>query len=194
MKTPFLIPSFTLAFLKTEAGSGFLLAACALLALLWANSPWAGAYFGFIDHPIALQAGAWRVEESVLGWTKEGLMSVFFFVVGLEIKYEALRGALSDKRKLALPVIAALGGMIAPALVCLAVNAVLPHGDPAGLAAVHAGHRGGRETLGRQAGRLLAGCRRWRRCTIAIGCDRLCESVSSCSSSPPRRAVRARIS
>ena len=132
MKTPFLIPSFTLAFLKTEAGSGFLLAACALLALLWANSPWAGAYFGFIDHPIALQIGAWRVEESVLGWTKEGLMSVFFFVVGLEIKYEALRGALSDKRKLALPVIAALGGMIAPALVCLAVNAALPHGDARG--------------------------------------------------------------
>ncbi|ESQ74150.1 Na+/H+ antiporter NhaA [Asticcacaulis sp. AC402] len=113
---------FTLQFLKTEAGAGFLLAGAALVALIWANSPWAETYFGFINYHFPIQVGDWRFDESVLGWTKEGLMAVFFFLVGLEIKYEILRGELSSPQKLALPVAAALGGMIVPALVYVAIN------------------------------------------------------------------------
>lgn len=120
---------FTLDFLKTEAGSGFILGMAALVALVWANSPWAASYFGFINFHFPIQVGDWRFDESVLEWTKHGLMSIFFFMVGLEIKYEMFRGELSSPQKLALPVIAALGGMAAPALVYLAINW---GGDPRG--------------------------------------------------------------
>lgn len=113
---------FTLAFLKTEAGSGALLAVAALAALIAANSPWASSYFGFINHPLTITVGGFDHTETVLEWTKEGLMTVFFFVVGLEIKHEALVGELSDRRRLALPLLAAAGGMLVPALVYLAVN------------------------------------------------------------------------
>lgn len=113
----------TLDFLRTESASGAILAGAALLAVLLANSPWAGAYFSFIEHPIALQVGAFHETLSVLEWVKEGLMAVFFFVVGLEIKFEIVRGELANPRRLALPVLAALGGIVAPALVYLAINA-----------------------------------------------------------------------
>jgi NhaA family Na+:H+ antiporter len=125
MKTPAALSRFTLDFLKTEAGSGFLLALCALIAMIWANSPWAQTYFGFINYHFEIDVGPlWRFDESVLEWTKEGLMAIFFFVVGLEIKYEIVRGALSSPRKLALPVVAALGGMAVPAFVYLGVNLI----------------------------------------------------------------------
>jgi len=117
-----------LEFLKTETGAGTLLAVCAVVAIVWANSPFAGSYFAFIHHHFTLSVPGWRLDESVLEWTKEGLMAIFFFVVGLEIKYEICRGELSSPQKLALPVIAALGGMAAPALVYAAVN-LLPGGD-----------------------------------------------------------------
>jgi NhaA family Na+:H+ antiporter len=113
---------FTLEFLKTEAASGLILAGAALVAILLANSPWRDAYFAFVKSPFTLQVGGFEETKSVLKWTKDGLMAVFFFVVGLEIKYEILRGELSNPRKLALPVFAAVGGMIAPALVFLAFN------------------------------------------------------------------------
>ena len=122
MKTPIPLSRFTLDFLKTEAGSGFILGFAAFVALVWANSPWSSAYFTFIHFHFILQAGGWRFEDSVLEWTKEGLMAVFFFVVGLEIKYEIAKGALSSPKKLALPVIAAIGGMIVPALVYVGMN------------------------------------------------------------------------
>ena len=114
--------AFTLDFLKTEAAAGAALAAAAVAAVVLANSPWSGAYFGFLEQPITLQAGAWRETHSLYDWVKEGLMAVFFFIVGLEIKYELLRGELSNPRKLALPVLAAAGGMAVPALVYLAMN------------------------------------------------------------------------
>jgi len=113
---------FTLDFLRTEAASGLVLATAALAAVLLANSPWSEAYFAFVKAPFTLQFGAFEETKSVLKWTKDGLMAVFFFVVGLEIKYEILRGELSNPRKLALPVVAAVGGMVAPALVFLAFN------------------------------------------------------------------------
>jgi NhaA family Na+:H+ antiporter len=112
----------TLAFLKTETGSGVLLAAAALVAILWANSPWAGDYGRFIGHPITLQLGAFAKTMSVLEWVKSGLMPIFFFVVGLEIKNEILRGELSNPRRLALPVLSALGGVMVPAAIYIALN------------------------------------------------------------------------
>jgi NhaA family Na+:H+ antiporter len=112
----------TLDFLKTESASGVILAAAAAAAIIMANSPWAHLYFHFIDAPFTIQVGAFEETLPTLGWVKEGLMAVFFFVVGLEIKYEILRGELANPRRLALPILAALGGMIVPALIYLAVN------------------------------------------------------------------------
>ena len=112
----------TLDFLKTEAASGAALGLAALAALIVANSPWAADYFGWLKSLHVLQIGPIRLEESISDWIKEGLMAVFFLVVGLEIKYEILKGELSDPKKLATPVLAALGGMVAPALVYLAVS------------------------------------------------------------------------
>lgn len=113
---------FTLDFLKTEAGSGLVLVLAATVALVLANCPLRDAYFSFVRAPFTLQIGSWEETKSVLKWTKDGLMAVFFFVVGLEIKYEVLKGELSNPRKLATPVFAALGGMLVPALVFLAFN------------------------------------------------------------------------
>ncbi|CAN7403959.1 Na+/H+ antiporter NhaA [Phenylobacterium sp. LjRoot225] len=113
----------TLDFLKTESASGVILALAAAAAIIMANSPWAHLYFGFIETPFTIQVGAFRETHSTLDWVKEGLMAVFFFVVGLEIKYEILRGELANPRRLVLPLVAALGGMIVPALVYLAINA-----------------------------------------------------------------------
>ena len=113
---------FTLEFLKTEAASGMVLALAAAFAVFLANSPWAAGYFSLIKHPLTFQAGDIEVTKPVLKWIKDGLMTVFFFVVGLEIKYEILRGELSNPRKLALPVLGALGGMVAPAVIYVLFN------------------------------------------------------------------------
>ena len=122
--------NLTLDFLKTEAGSGTVLGLAALSALIVANSPWSAAYFGWLKGEHILQVGPLVLEMSISEWIKEGLMAIFFLVVGLEIKYEILRGELSDPRKLATPVLAAVGGMLAPALVYLAFSGVMggPHG------------------------------------------------------------------
>ena len=75
-----------------------------------ANSPWARLYFGFIGEPFTIQVGAFQATLTTLEWVKQGLMAVFFFVVGLEIKYEILRGELANPRRLALPLLAAVAG------------------------------------------------------------------------------------
>lgn len=111
----------TLDFLKTEAASGTFLGLAALTALVVANSPLSEAYFSWLKSEHLFQAGPLSLTLSVSEWIKEGLMALFFLVVGLEIKYEIRKGELSDPRKLATPVIAALGGMLAPAGVYLAV-------------------------------------------------------------------------
>jgi NhaA family Na+:H+ antiporter len=123
MLTEAMAKRITLDFLKTESASGVILVAAALAAIALANSPWSGAYFDFIHQPFTVQLGAFTETLPVLDWVKEGLMAIFFFVVGLEIKYEIVRGELANPRRLALPVIAALGGMVGPALIYLAVNA-----------------------------------------------------------------------
>ena len=122
--------NLTLDYLKTEAGSGTVLGLAALAALIVANSPWSSGYFGWLKGEHILQVGPLILEMSISEWIKEGLMAIFFLVVGLEIKYEILRGELSDPRKLATPVLAAVGGMLAPALVYLAFSGVMggPHG------------------------------------------------------------------
>lgn len=109
----------TLDFLKTEAASGAALGLAALAALIVANSPYAADYFGWLKSLHVVQVGPIRLEETVSDWIKEGLMAVFFLVVGLEIKYEILKGELNNPKKLALPIVAALGGMIVPGLVYL---------------------------------------------------------------------------
>jgi NhaA family Na+:H+ antiporter len=114
---------FTLDFLRTETAAGAALTLAAAAAIIVANSPWADAYFAFLETPFVLQVGGWREVHDVADWVKEGLMAIFFFIVGLEIKQEVLRGELSNPRKLALPVLAALGGMIVPALIYLGANA-----------------------------------------------------------------------
>jgi len=113
----------TLEFLKTESGSGLLLAAAAAVAIGWANSPAADSYLALVNHPVTIQVGGFSETMSLAKWVKNGLMAIFFFVVGLEIKYEILRGELSNPRRLALPVLAALGGVLVPALVYLGLNA-----------------------------------------------------------------------
>ena len=120
----------TLEFLKTEAGSGAVLGFAALAALFVANSPWAADYFGWLKSEHVVQLGPVMLELTISEWIKEGLMAIFFLVVGLEIKYEILRGELSDPRKLATPVLAAVGGMAVPALVYLAFSSAFsgPHG------------------------------------------------------------------
>jgi NhaA family Na+:H+ antiporter len=121
----------TLAFLKTESGAGAVLALAALAAVVLANSPWAEAYAGFIEAPLTVKLGAFDQTRSVLSWTRDGMMTLFFLVVGMEIKFEVLRGEFSAPRRLALPLLAALGGMAGPAAVYLALNAG-PGGAPRG--------------------------------------------------------------
>jgi NhaA family Na+:H+ antiporter len=112
----------TTEFLQTEAGSGLILCAAALAAMAAANSSLSWAYFAFIQAPLTIQFGDFRETESMLDWIRHGLMAVFFFVVGLEIKFEALKGELANPRRLALPILAAIGGMAAPAAIYLAIN------------------------------------------------------------------------
>lgn len=112
---------WTLDFLKTEAASGTVLGLAALAALVVANSSFAPIYFDVLKGEQTLQLGPLSMTLTVSEWIKEGLMALFFLVVGLEIKYEIIRGELSDPKKLATPVLAALGGMIAPGLVYLMV-------------------------------------------------------------------------
>jgi len=111
----------TFDFLKTEAASGAVLGLAAVAALIVANSPLSADYFYWLKSEHLFQAGPLSLELTVSEWIKEGLMALFFLVVGLEIKYEILKGELSDPRKLATPVVAALGGMLAPAAVYLLV-------------------------------------------------------------------------
>lgn len=113
---------FTLEFLKTETASGAILGVAALLGIVAANSPWREAYGEFLHSQLPVRIGNWAETHANVEWIKEGLMAVFFYVVGLEIKYEATKGELSTPRKLALPVICAVGGMVVPALIYCLIN------------------------------------------------------------------------
>lgn len=109
-------------FISTEAAGGALLLAAALCALAWANIP-GGGYGDFWDTRADLQLGVVEFDATIRGWVNDGLMAVFFFVVGLEIKRELLVGELASKKVAALPVAAAAGGMALPAAIYAALNA-----------------------------------------------------------------------
>jgi NhaA family Na+:H+ antiporter len=109
-------------FFATESSSGLLLLGCTVVALAWANSPWAASYFALWHEELTLGFPGWNLTLDLHHWINDGLMALFFFVVGLEIKRELLVGELSQLRQAALPVIGALGGMLLPGLFYLAVN------------------------------------------------------------------------
>jgi Na+:H+ antiporter, NhaA family len=109
-------------FLDTEVTGGLVLLAATAMALLWANSPWASAYEALWGTELAFEVGQWTLALDLRHWVNDGLMALFFFVVGLEIKRELAVGELRSARSAALPVLAALGGMVLPAVVFLALN------------------------------------------------------------------------
>ena len=115
-------PSFLQAFLQSDALGGYVLMAAALAALIIANSPAAPAYFDMLGTKLGFQAGPVVLKETVLHWINDGLMAVFFLLVGLEIKREVLDGQLRGAARIILPGIAALGGMAAPALIYVLIN------------------------------------------------------------------------
>jgi NhaA family Na+:H+ antiporter len=110
-------------FAQTGSTGAILLVLCAVLALIWANSPWGAAYFDLWHTELVIGSEAAPRAMSLQHWINDGLMVVFFLLVGLEIKRELVVGELSNLRQASLPIIAALGGMIVPALVYVAVNA-----------------------------------------------------------------------
>ena len=109
-------------FFRIEASSGILLLLCTGVALFLANSPWAEAYFHFWETELAVTLGDFHISMELLHWINDGLMAVFFFLVGLEIKREILIGELSSPRKAILPIFAAIGGMLLPAIIYLVIN------------------------------------------------------------------------
>jgi NhaA family Na+:H+ antiporter len=116
-------------FLRLEAAGGILLIAAALLALLCANSPLEEFYDGFRDMPVAVVFGDLQIAKPLLLWINDGLMAVFFLLVSLEIKREALTGQLAGREQLVLPLVCACAGVAVPALLFTALN----HGDAAAM-------------------------------------------------------------
>ncbi|NQD38750.1 Na+/H+ antiporter NhaA [Permianibacter sp. IMCC34836] len=117
-------------FLALEAASGLLLVAAAVLALAISNSSLAPIYDGLLQIELEIRLGTLQLEKPLLLWINDGLMAVFFFLVGLELKRELLVGELRSPQQLLLPGVAAIGGMVAPALIYLAIN----RSDPVSMA------------------------------------------------------------
>ncbi len=113
-------------FMHVEAAGGIVLLLAAALALLWANSPWSDSYNALWHTHVSIGVGDWAMDESLHFWVNDLLMTVFFLVVGLEIKREIVEGALSDIKRATLPIAAAIGGMVVPAAIYLAINPTGP--------------------------------------------------------------------
>lgn len=110
-------------FIQQEKSGGIVLGISVIFALFFANSPWSDTYFDVLNHKIGLMFDSKPfLEYSIIHWINDGLMAVFFFVVGLELKREIIAGELSNPRKAMLPIAAAIGGMVVPALIYLALN------------------------------------------------------------------------
>lgn len=109
-------------FLRLESASGIILMISASMAILIANSPLQSLYNLLIETPVAIQVGAFTINKPLLLWINDGLMALFFFLIGLELKREFIEGELSDRKKITLPIIGAIGGMAIPALIYAFMN------------------------------------------------------------------------
>ena len=114
--------NFIADFLRLESAGGILLIAAAGLAILFANTPLASAYQALLSVPVEVRVGNLEIAKPLLLWINDGLMAIFFFLVGLELKRELVEGELSDPRKLILPGVGAIGGMLVPALIYVGFN------------------------------------------------------------------------
>jgi NhaA family Na+:H+ antiporter len=110
-------------FARIQASGGILLLLATVMAMVWANSAWSDSYFALWDTYLSISLGDLYLKESLLHWVNDGLMVVFFFLVGLEIKREVLVGELASLKRAALPLMGGLGGMLIPALIYVLVNA-----------------------------------------------------------------------
>jgi len=114
------------SFLQTEVASGAVLVAAAVVALIWANSPWHTSYERLWHTELGFELGRWALRYELHHWVNDGLMAIFFAVVGLEIKRELVHGQLRDRRAAMLPVVAALSGMVVPATIYAVINVGAP--------------------------------------------------------------------
>jgi NhaA family Na+:H+ antiporter len=114
------------AFLHAQMTNGIILMLFTLTALIWVNSPWSASYEHLLHTQIAFSVGSFSLDHSVHFWVNDGLMTLFFFHVGLEIKREILVGELSDFKVAVLPILAAIGGMVVPALIFFAITKGTP--------------------------------------------------------------------
>ena len=115
--------SFSSNFFKLESASGIILMFAAVLALMCANTPLQTYYALFLDTPVEIRIGSLEIAKPLLLWINDGLMAVFFFLIGLELKRELIEGELSDKRNIILPGVGAIGGMVVPAMIYMYFNA-----------------------------------------------------------------------
>ena len=120
---PLRLPAPLREYLREEAAGGVVLIVAATVALVWANSPWRAAYATLWETRLAIELGRFGIEADLRHWVDDGLMTIFFLVVGLEIKRELVAGELATWRQAALPVVAAAGGMAVPAAIYAAANA-----------------------------------------------------------------------
>lgn len=115
-----------LRFVQDESFSGVLLIIATAIALIWANSPFGESYFHFFETKISFDIGGVGLSKTLHHWINDGLMVIFFFMIGMEIKREIMVGELSQPRKAMLPILAAIGGMLFPALIYVSLNAGNP--------------------------------------------------------------------
>jgi len=109
-------------FMKAQATGGMLLLGAAIVAMVWANSPWKEEYHHLWHHTFAIRIDNWELKRTLHHWINDGLMAMFFFVVGLELKREVVGGQLSRPSQAILPVAAGIGGMVFPAGIFIAIN------------------------------------------------------------------------
>jgi Na+/H+ antiporter NhaA len=114
------------SFLATESGGAGMLLAAAVVALLWSNSPWSASYEALWATEMSLEIGTAGLSMDLEHWVNDGLMALFFFVIGLEVRREISVGELTDRRRATIPLIAGVGGMLVPAAIYLALNPTGP--------------------------------------------------------------------